>query len=179
MDQNFLIFTQFFGNFGKKYMLATPACFARLALYKCDSKTAEVKFEFIIWVLPKTTSYCLVGGGWPYFYRPHTEYWGRYCFHRRVSFCPQGGCPGAWCVHMGVSGGCPGGFCIPPPRYAEIWSTGSRYASYWNAFLFIVCLYMQIIRGKKSPQLTCQGWLRWWTQTLTRMLRIHVQALSH
>ena len=29
-----------------------------------------------------------------YFYRPHTKYDGRYCFHRRVSFILSTGPPG-------------------------------------------------------------------------------------
>ena len=41
----------------------------------CDSKIAE-EFEFIIWVLPKATSNCLVGGGWPHFSLfVQTNYW--------------------------------------------------------------------------------------------------------
>ena len=49
--------------------------------------------------------------------------------------------PGGWSTYRGsawVGSAWRGVYLVPlpPPRYAEIWSTGSWYASYWNAFLF-------------------------------------------
>ena len=52
--------------------------------------------------------------GWCY-YRPHTKYGARKCFHRRVSFCLQGAI-----VHPGCN---PGG-CNPLP---EVWFPRSMH----------------------------------------------------
>ena len=59
-----------------------------------------------------------------------------------VTFYSQGGVQGGFvrgvvCLGDGVVV-CPGELLHtpPPPRYAEIRSTGGGYASYWNAFLF-------------------------------------------
>ena len=65
------------------------------------------------------------------------------------------GCSGrhAWLLPGGMHGcsrgmsGCSGGACVVAPRGGmhgirwdtEIWSMSRRYASYWNAFLFIFC----------------------------------------
>ena len=43
-------------------------------------------------------------------------------------------CGGAWLGGVQGCGGCVVGGCI---GYDEIWSMSGRYASYWNAFLFI------------------------------------------
>ena len=35
--------------------------------------------------------------------------------------------------------------CTPPEKYYEIWSMNGQYASYWNAFLFVVNVMVFII----------------------------------
>ena len=89
-----------------------------------------------------------------YCYRPHTKCGGRLCFYTCLSFCSQ---EGVKClVWRGVGAWSWGCMVSPPqtrylphldqpstpppspprPQTCQDMSTGVRYASYWNAFLF-------------------------------------------
>ena len=52
---------------------------------------------------------------------------------------------GGLCMVAGGMSGCSGGACV---GYDEIRSMSGRYASYWNAFLFLIKIHFNIINGK-------------------------------
>ena len=57
----------------------------------------------------------------------------------------EGVCHGGGLHGGGLPGGGLHGGGRPPLRYAKIRSTGGRYASYWNAFLYqIECIVMNL-----------------------------------
>ena len=66
--------------------------------------------------------------------------------------------------------------CTPPDKYYEIWSMSGQYASYWNAFLFVVnvmvfiviiyayqlsCKFMIKILGVVIDFKSCDQWLKY------------------
>ena len=75
-------------------------------------------------------------------YRPHTKNGERWCFYKCLSFCwrgvclwRKGGLPLEWGLHGGGSTWGGGG---QTPLLAKIQSIGSRYASSWNAYLYLL-----------------------------------------
>ena len=67
--------------------------------------------------------------------------WGKVMFSQVCHVCPRDGegvgFPACITGHMtGVGGLHPGGLGTPPPTHTQNWESG-RYASYWNASLFI------------------------------------------
>ena len=80
---------------------------------------------------------------------PANEVAGRICFYTCLSFCSQGGASSQHALLVTwPDGPFPGGVCLwvggrqtpPPPPRSQIRSTGGRYASHWNAYLFRVFL---------------------------------------
>ena len=80
---------------------------------------------------------CVVAGGHAWFWGGHVWLLGAVYGSRGTCMVAMGGMHDSRGACM-VAGGCAwlpgGGACI---GYDEIWSISGRYASYWNAFLFL------------------------------------------
>ena len=93
-----------------------------------------------------------------------------------VLFCSQGvGFPACITGHMtirvriqGVSASRGRGLHpevgrTPQPKYYGIQSTGGRYASYWNAFLFTIYFHSKLYKNAKLAMVYITGKLDYWT----------------
>ena len=110
-----------------------------LAVVSCPLKTVSIDyFKFYVFKVPSSIS------GESNFYRPQKKFGARLYFYTCLPFCSQGGSAS---VHAGISptprAGTPLEADTPLPWSRSCWeirSTSGRYASYWNAILFIISL---------------------------------------
>ena len=80
---------------------------------------------------------------------------GRYCFHRHLSVNKGSTFEGRGSVLEGGGSAFGEGVADPPPP--EIRSTGSRYVSYWNAFLFVKKKYSKTLIVRSFVYLAYSG----------------------
>ena len=83
----------------------------------------------------------------------------RLCFHRRLWFCSQGGCVSQYALGKTHPSRADTPTCVIQHALGQTPSPdghcNGRYASYWNAFLFLWCLSFVLWSFSLSPPLSC------------------------